>query len=126
VKIVFTQRDIRELQLSTGAIRAGINIMLKKAGIKVSDLKRVLIAGGFGSFIRRANAQRIGLLPNQIDHQKISYIGNASLAGAKWALLSSDARKKAEQIAATAKHIELSLDPGFQDEFADAMMFPDS
>ena len=125
-KVVFTQRDIRELQLSTGAIRAGINIMLKKAGIKVSDLKRVLIAGGFGSFIRRANAQRIGLLPNQIDHQKISYIGNASLAGAKWALLSSDARKKAEQIAATAKHIELSLDSGFQDEFAGAMMFPDS
>ena len=126
IKVAFTQRDIRELQLATGAIRAGINIMLKKAGIEACDLKRVLIAGGFGSFIRRANAQRIGLLPSEIDHHKISYIGNASLAGAKWALLSSEARKKAEEIAASAIHIELSLDTDFQTEFANAMIFPES
>ena len=126
LKVIFTQKDIRELQLAAGAIRAGINIMLKKAGIKANDLKRVLIAGGFGSFIRRGNAQRIGLLPGEIDHEKINYIGNASLAGAKWALLSAQARKKAEEITAITKHIELSLDTDFQTEFANAMIFPES
>ncbi|MFA5292020.1 MAG: ASKHA domain-containing protein [Phycisphaerae bacterium] len=123
-KIKITQRDIRQIQLAVGAIRAGINIMLKKAGITAQDLKRVLIAGGFGSFIRRNHAQRIGLLPAGIEHEKISFIGNSSLAGAKFALLSIDARQKAENLARQSGHIELSVDSDFQNEFANAMIFP--
>ncbi len=126
LRVVLTQRDIRELQLAVGAIRAGVKIMLKKAGVKAEEINRVLIAGGFGSFIRRTNAQTIGLLPAEIDHKKINYVGNVSLAGAKWALLSSNARKRAEELARKTKHIELSLDTNFQMEFADAMIFPDS
>ena len=124
LRVVLTQRDIRELQLAVGAIRAGVKIMLKKAGIEAKDINRVLIAGGFGSFIRRTNAQTIGLLPPEIEHRKINYVGNASLAGAKWALLSSNARRSAEELARKTKHIELSLDTNFQMEFADAMIFP--
>ena len=123
--VKLTQKDIREMQLAIGAIRAGINIMLKKAGIEITQLKRVLLAGGFGSFIRRDNAQRIGLLPGGIAHDKISYIGNASLAGARLSLLSSNIRRKAEETALIVDHIELSLDMGFQNEFAEAMMFPE-
>jgi uncharacterized 2Fe-2S/4Fe-4S cluster protein (DUF4445 family) len=124
LRVVLTQRDIRELQLAVGAIRAGVKIMLKKAGIEAEDINHVLIAGGFGSFIRRTSAQTIGLLPTEIDHQKINYVGNASLAGAKWALLSSNARKYAEELARKTKHLELSLDTNFQMEFAEAMIFP--
>ncbi|MCF7974810.1 MAG: ASKHA domain-containing protein [Phycisphaerae bacterium] len=124
-RIVLTQRDIRELQLAVGAIRAGIKIMLKQAGIKAEAIDQVFIAGGFGSFIRRDNAQAIGLLPIEIDLNRISYVGNVSLAGSKLALLSSRARQQAETSARQAKHLELSLDLEFQMEFADAMIFPD-
>lgn len=123
-KVKITQKDIRQIQLAVGAIRAGINIILKQAGIKAGDLKKVFIAGGFGSFIRRNHAQRIGLLPAQIDHKKISFVGNTSLAGAKLALLSIKAREKAESFAKQAIHIELSADSDFQNEFASAMIFP--
>ncbi len=123
--VVLRQKDIRELQLATGAIRAGITILLKQAGISVGDLKRVLIAGGFGSFIRRNNAQRIGLLPPGIDHSHIHYVGNASLAGAKWALVSTNARNRGEHLARQARHVELSRDMDFQMEFAEAMIFPE-
>ncbi len=123
-KVKITQRDIRQIQLAVGAIRAGVSIMLKKADIKSSDLKRVLVAGGFGSFIRRNHAQRIGLLPADIAHEKILFIGNTSLAGAKMALLSLDARKKTQDLADSAEHIELSADLDFQNEFANAMIFP--
>ena len=34
-------------------------------GSNPNDLDRVLIGGGFGNFIRRSNAQRIGLLPSR-------------------------------------------------------------
>jgi len=122
--IVLTQRDIREVQLGAGAIRAGISILLKKAGIRPGDIRSVLLAGGFGNFIRRNHAQRIGLLPNDIDHKRIVYVGNASLSGAKWALLSVAARKRVEAIARQTEHIDLSRDPDFQTEFAEAMIFP--
>jgi uncharacterized 2Fe-2S/4Fe-4S cluster protein (DUF4445 family) len=119
-----TQRDIRELQLGSGAIRAGISMLLRKAGLTATDLKTVLIAGGFGSFIRRDNAQRIGLLPPEVDHERIHYVGNVSLAGARWALLSLEARQHGEELARRIRHVELSVDGDFQAEFAEAMIFP--
>jgi uncharacterized 2Fe-2S/4Fe-4S cluster protein (DUF4445 family) len=124
-RITLTQRDVRELQLGTGAIRAGVNILLKRASLAASDLEEVLIAGGFGSFIRRSMAQRIGLLPAEIPHNRIKYIGNAALNGARWALLSTRVRAEAETVARSAQHVELSQDIEFQSEFAEAMIFPD-
>jgi uncharacterized 2Fe-2S/4Fe-4S cluster protein (DUF4445 family) len=122
--VFLTQRDIREVQLGSGAIRAGISILLRKAGLEVADLKTVLIAGGFGNFIRRSSAQRIGLLPAGIDHQRIRYVGNASLAGAKASLLSTEARRRGEDMARRARHVDLSTAEGFHEEFAEAMIFP--
>ncbi len=124
--VVLTQRDVRELQLACGAIRAGIAILLKNAALEAKDLARVLLAGGFASFIRRSHAQRIGLLPGDIDHEKIQYVGNASLNGARWALLSTEARQRAEGYARQTEHVELSQDMDFQMQFADAMIFPES
>jgi uncharacterized 2Fe-2S/4Fe-4S cluster protein (DUF4445 family) len=124
--VFLTQRDIREVQLGSGAIRAGISILLRKAGIGVSDLKTVLIAGGFGNFIRRSSAQRIGLLPAGIYHQRIRYVGNTSLAGAKVALLSTEARRQGEELARRVKHVDLSTAEGFHEDFAEAMLFPDT
>ena len=122
--VSLTQRDVRETQLATGAIRAGVRILLKQARLKPTDLKRILIAGGFGSFIRRSNAQRIGLLPEDVNHDRIHYVGNASLNGARWALVSTPARKRAEQFARATRHVDLSQDMDFQTEFAEAMIFP--
>jgi uncharacterized 2Fe-2S/4Fe-4S cluster protein (DUF4445 family) len=123
-RVSLTQRDVRELQLAAGAIRAGISILLRQAGLDIGQVAQVLVAGGFGSFIRRDNAQRIGLLPPELPHDRIVYIGNASLAGAKWAALSRRARARAEVIARLARHVELSNDPDFAMEFAMAMYFP--
>jgi len=119
------QKDVRELQLATGAIRAGINILLRRVGVEPDDLRCVLLAGAFGNFIRRSNARRIGLLP-QIPCGRIHFIGNAAALGAKLALLSRDERERAERLRGATEHVDLSLDPEFQMEFGMAMMFPDS
>ncbi|MCL4195082.1 MAG: DUF4445 domain-containing protein, partial [Thermoguttaceae bacterium] len=118
-------RDIRQLQLASGAIRAGIVLLLRRAGLGPGDLEAVLIAGGFGNFIRRKNAQRIGLLPPDVPRHRIRYQGNTSLAGARLALLSVEARREAEDLARRTEHIDLSTDHGFQWAFADAMLFPE-
>jgi uncharacterized 2Fe-2S/4Fe-4S cluster protein (DUF4445 family) len=118
------QKDIRELQLATGAIRAGIQILLRREGLRPRDLGRVLLAGAFGNFIRRKNARRIGLL-TQVPSDRIRFIGNAASMGAKMALLSADERAYADRLRKLARHADLSLDPGFQEEFGMAMLFPD-
>ena len=122
---MLTQRDVRELQLAAGAIRAGISILLRRAGLKPTDLEVVYIGGGFGNFIRRSNAQRIGLLPVEIEHRRIRYMGNTSLAGARLAALSLQARGMAEELARRAEHVDLSTDADFAREFAEAMIFPE-
>jgi uncharacterized 2Fe-2S/4Fe-4S cluster protein (DUF4445 family) len=123
--LVLTQRDFRELQLATGAIRAGIGILLKRAGLKPHELSEVFVAGGFGNFIRRSNAQRVGLLPGQIEHHRIYYRGNTSLSGASLTAISLSARRLAEEIARRTEHVDLSREPDFQKAFAEAMIFPD-
>jgi len=45
--------------------------------------------------------------------------------GARWALLSPEARKHGEELARRARHVELSVDGDFQMEFAEAMILPD-
>lgn len=121
-----TQRDLRELQLATGAIRAGAAVLLRRAGLQAGDLRRVLIAGGFGNFIRRSNAQRIGLLPREVEHRRIRYMGNTSLAGAELAAMSLGARRAAEDVARRTAHVDLSADPEFHRLFVDAMVFPEA
>ncbi len=83
----------------------------------------MLLAGAFGNYIRRHNARRIGLLP-QIPCERIRFIGNAASMGAKRALLSARERTRAEELVQRTEHVDLSLDPEFQMEFATAMMFP--
>jgi len=121
--IYLWQKDVRELQLAMGAIRAGVNMLLRRAGLGPGDLDSVLLAGAFGNFIRRSNARRIGLLP-QIPCSRIRFIGNAASLGAKLALLSAAERERASVLRGKTEHVDLSLDPGFQMEFAEAMIFP--
>jgi uncharacterized 2Fe-2S/4Fe-4S cluster protein (DUF4445 family) len=123
--VTLRQRDLREFQLASGAIRAGVRILLGKAGLRPDDLSEVLIAGGFGNFIRRSNAQRVGLLPGGIERSKIRYQGNTSLAGARLVALSQTARQKAEELAARTERVDLSTHPDFAMAFAESMIFPD-
>ena len=98
---------------------------MKREGLEPKDLDCVFLAGGFGNFIRRSNAQRIGLLPWGIEHRRIRYVGNTSLAGARLVAVSRDARRQAEALAARTEHVDLSFDPGFHAAFAEAMIFPE-
>ena len=111
--ILLTQQDLRELQLAAGAIRAGIALLLQRGGLGPQDLNRVFVGGGFGNFIRRSNAQRIGLLPGGVEHRRIRYQGNTSLAGARLTAVSGRARKLADEVARRIEHVDLPATPSF-------------
>ncbi|CAA7600780.1 2Fe-2S ferredoxin-type iron-sulfur binding domain protein [Acididesulfobacillus acetoxydans] len=120
--IVISQKDVRELQLAKGAIMAGIRILLREAGAEAGDIDKVLLAGAFGNYIGKESALGIGLLPS-VPLERIAAIGNAAGDGAKIALLSLPEKERAFRLARQAKHIELSTDPDFQEEFINALSF---
>ena len=121
--IFLRQKDVRQLQLASGAIRAAIAILLRKAGIEAEQLQSIQIAGGFGNYIRRTHAKRIGMIPD-IPDGKIHFIGNTSLVGAKLALRDRNAMRRAAEIAEKIECVDVSLDPEFQMEFGMSMIFP--
>lgn len=123
--IVFTQQDVREMQLAKGAIRAGTMMLLKEMDLTDDDLDEVMLAGAFGNFIDAANARRCGLTP-QVPLERIASVGNAAGVGAKIALVNVVERRRSERIAERTEHIQLSGSSDFQKAFTTAMQFPKS
>jgi len=121
-ELLITQRDIRELQLAKGAIRAGVEIMMRELGITADAVRRVYLAGAFGNYINPENAVAIGLIPS-FPNADLLPVGNAAGSGAKMALCSASARKEAACLTSHVEYIELSGRPDFQDQFAESMLF---
>ncbi len=121
--ILLTQRDIRQLQLATGAIHSGIILLLRQRNLTVDEIDTFYVAGGFGSFIKPEAAQRIGLLPKTIPLERVRFCGNTSLAGARLALVNTGFRAAASELARRAKHVELATLPDFATVFAESMIF---
>jgi uncharacterized 2Fe-2S/4Fe-4S cluster protein (DUF4445 family) len=61
------------------------------------------------------------LLPD-IPTEKIKFVGNTAITGAKMALISKETRNEAEQIAKKARYLELTSDPDFNQEFTKALV----
>jgi uncharacterized 2Fe-2S/4Fe-4S cluster protein (DUF4445 family) len=119
--ILFTQQDIREIQLVKAAIYAGVATLLEKLGKSFDDLDGVLIAGAFGTYINREHAINIGLIPD-IGAEKLTFLGNAAGAGAKMALISVLEFAAILTAADDVDYVELAGDETFRDNFSMAML----
>jgi uncharacterized 2Fe-2S/4Fe-4S cluster protein (DUF4445 family) len=117
--IVITQHDIRELQLAKAAIRSGIQVLLETSGVAEEEIKRVIIAGAFGSYINVTSAVASGMLP-PLPLGRFIQAGNAAGMGAKLALISVSSREKAQALTSRVSYIELAGAPGFERTFMQA------
>lgn len=120
--VTVSQADIRSVQLGKAAIFAGIDTLINRAGLSLSDIDRLLLAGGFGNYMNTDSAERIGLIPAEKSIKKIS-IGNAAASGAALLLLSEDKISCSERLARSIKTVSLSTDTYFADSFIQNMMF---
>ena len=118
-----TAGDVRAVQLAKAAVCAAAETLLAAAGAKAGDVRRVLLAGGFGSHVRVASAAAIGLLPPQL-MTRTRAVGNAALAGAAMLLMDQGLWEKADRIAGMARVLPLGGDEGFERRFMGAMTFP--
>ena len=97
-------------------------MMLEIHKLKKDDLDGIFIAGAFGNYLNIQNAMTLGLLP-PINPEKIFFIGNSSLAGAKALLLSEHAKQKTEALVNKIQYVSLATNPKFQDTFIAALDF---
>jgi uncharacterized 2Fe-2S/4Fe-4S cluster protein (DUF4445 family) len=121
--VVITESDISNLIKSKGAILAAMRVMLNSVGMSFESLERIFVAGGFGNYLDVEKAIFIGLLPD-IPPERVKFIGNSSLTGARMGLLSRHALERANTLARQMTYFELSVDPKFYDEFVAALFLP--
>ena len=120
--IKITQADVRKLQLAKAAVAAGIRILLKERNLPVHAVKKVILAGGFGSFLNKRSAARIGLIPEELLDVTVS-VGNAAGEGAVSAAVSGEARAELARLRETMHYVELSTHKAFSDEYIEQMFF---
>ena len=120
--VYLSQRDIRELQFAKTAISTGWRILLEEAGLTTEDVKQVLLAGSFGSYLSAKSAIRIGLVPD-VGPRRVVAAGNVAGEGAKMALLSVRDRAAALALLEEVRYVELSDRPDFNDRFIGRLGF---
>ena len=114
--VLFSQRDLRAVQLAKAAIRTATELLLEQAGIAPGQVNRFVIAGSFGAYISVRSAIAIGLFPS-IPLERFVRVGNAAGAGVRLAAVSRPARARAAELAAGARYVELSTRENFQKYF---------
>ncbi|MCJ7777095.1 MAG: ASKHA domain-containing protein [Sedimentisphaerales bacterium] len=122
-EIVITQADIDNLVRSKAGVFAAIRVLMESTQTKLQDIDAVYLAGGFGNFLDVRQAVTIGMLPD-VPADKIHFVGNTSVAGAKMALLSCGAFETAEKIAGSMTYFDLMSHPDYMDEFMRAKFLP--
>lgn len=120
--IVFTQQDIREIQLAKAAVRAGMETLILRYGIEKNDIEKVYLAGGFGYKLDCRKAIEIGMIPEEFA-DKIEAVGNSSLGGAVKCLMEGDGWKRASVMGSQAEEINLSADKDFNRFYMEYMYF---
>lgn len=123
-QIIFTQKDIREIQLAKAAMRAGMEVLLKHFGITWEQVDEICLAGGFGFYVDLEKTISLGMLPEEA-RGKIKVVGNTSLKGAIDCLLLQNARERLINIAEKAEEVSLAEDKDFQNIYVEEMYFPE-
>jgi len=122
-EISIYQEDIDNVVIAKAAIFAAAKIILERLSLRVSDIEKLFIAGGFGNYINMENAIAIGLFPD-IPRSRILYVGNTSVWGAKLAALSFEAHEMMRQITRRTTYYDLMGTEDYVDQFRQAMFLP--
>ena len=120
--LLVTRKDVHEIQLAKSAIRVGVEILLKNAGLTYADLDEFIVAGAFGTYLDLRSAVRTGMFP-PLPLERFRQVGNAAGVGAKQMLVSLDKRREAEQIAVQIGYVELTSQPAFTPLFMEHLCF---
>lgn len=120
--VFLTQKDIRQVQLAKGAVRSGIEFLMRSKEVVADKVNKVLIAGSFGYHLRTKSLINIGLLPKEFN-EKIDFVGNTSKSGGHAFLVNKNYRLEMEELAGKIEVVELSKGKDFDKIFIKCLSF---
>lgn len=118
-RLGLSQWDVRELQKAKGAVRAAIDILLRRLGLVPADLQRVYLTGSFGAQVDLEAVMAIGMIPQVGDHVIETVANGAGLGAALF--LTDEGFERAVTIAEQAEQIDLDQDANFIPHYVGAM-----
>jgi uncharacterized 2Fe-2S/4Fe-4S cluster protein (DUF4445 family) len=121
--ITINEIDIENLIRAKGAIYSGCVTLLKEVGMQFDDVAQIILAGGFGSYVDLERAMIIGLLP-EVDPEKVIYVGNSSLLGARMSALTNSVRQQVVGVTNMMTNFELSETPSYMDNYVASLFLP--
>ncbi len=122
VDLCLTQQDIRAFQLAKGAVRAGSECLLERAGLTADAIEQVVMTGAFGFSLTPRVLKRVAMLPaNMVD--KVRFTEAGVLAGCCRLLLDPEGPQRARQLADALRPCPLSGTPSFEKAFLRALDF---
>jgi len=123
-ELTITQNDVREIQLAKAAVLTGAMILMREARVGMEEIGKIYLAGAFGTYVKPESAVAVGMIPPfTLDY--INSVGNAAGTGARQALISLEARVKADKLARKVHYIEFHIFPDFQEWYLKALSFPE-
>jgi uncharacterized 2Fe-2S/4Fe-4S cluster protein (DUF4445 family) len=121
--VVLTEIDIDNLIRAKGAMYSGCMTLLYEVGMRIQDIEKIILAGGFGSYVDLEKAMTIGLLP-ETDPRKVIFVGNGSLMGAKMSALTNRIRRDVVEVTKKMTNFELSETVSYMDNYVAALFLP--
>jgi len=121
--IVLTQADVENLIRTKASIYAAVDSLVESVGVRYDDIARVYIAGAFGNRLNVSSCIAIGLLPD-LPPDRIQFIGNSSVAGAKLVMASREMYDQMQKIAERITYQDLIIEPGYMERFTSACFLP--
>ncbi len=121
--IAITEPDIDNLIRAKGAMYSAALTLLEEIGLKITDIEKIILAGGFGSYVDLESAITIGLLP-EIDPEKVTYLGNGSLLGCKINSLTNALRLDVVKVVNMMTNFELASTTSYMDHYMGALFLP--
>lgn len=121
--VSLTQEDIRQFQLATAAIRAGIEVLIAWSQASYDKFQEVLLTGSFGAMLEPDHLLAVGILADKI-LPKVHFISDGVLQGVEKMLRSPVGEAEVEHFAKSVKVVPLSGNPLFEKYFLKCLEFP--
>ena len=122
-EIFVSLQDVRQIQLAKAAMAAGIELLMSRVALR--KLQRTVLTGAFGARFDWRSAVSIGMLPEAVSRGAVESKVNLAGMGAAMALVNQSHARRAREIQARIRFIELAGEPAFAGRFVQATAFPD-
>jgi len=120
--ITITDRDVEVVQQAKAAFCTAIHYLLQIAKINPDDLKKIYLAGAFGSKVNASDIINIGLIPQGINAM-VKTVGNAAGMGIAKLILCKDSIDVIMNFMEKVQTVEFSSFSDFEERFINSLFF---